>query len=132
MRRYFDLVLDLLEIEDIEGYQKVADVIEANQDASFLFAHRARFLFEAYRDLLRGKLEPEEFVLIGDVESALVLQKDGSLSAEMVIRDLDVEKLPKESILILDQRVWTFMLDTSNQERIMMMLQEAGKQLFLH
>ena len=45
MRKYFDLLLDLLEIEDKASYEKLAQQIEdAPAEANILFAHRARFI----------------------------------------------------------------------------------------
>ena len=45
MRKYFDLLLDLLEIEDKASYEKLAQHIEeATAEAKILFAHRARFI----------------------------------------------------------------------------------------
>ena len=82
MRNYFDLLLDLLEIEDKAPYQSLAQQIEeAPANADFLFAHRASFI-------LKGELAPEEFVLIGDVESAQPLWQKGQKSSEEVIKSL--------------------------------------------
>ena len=64
MRKYFDLVLDLLEIEGKTEYQALASEIENYQEKTILFAHRLAFLFSVYLKLLRGQIEPEEFVLI--------------------------------------------------------------------
>ena len=45
MRKYFDLLLDLLEIEDKASYEKLAQQIEdAPAEAKILFAHRTRFI----------------------------------------------------------------------------------------
>jgi len=64
MRKYFDLVLDLLEIERQTEYQALASEIEKYQGNAILFAHRSAFLLSAYLKLLRGQIKPEEFVLI--------------------------------------------------------------------
>jgi len=45
MRKYFDLLLDLLEIEDKASYETLAQQIEdAPAEAKILFAHRAGFI----------------------------------------------------------------------------------------
>ena len=64
MRKYFDLVLDLLEIEGKTEYQALASEIEKYQRKTILFVHRSGFLRSAYLKLLREHIEPEEFVLI--------------------------------------------------------------------
>ncbi|MDO4714230.1 MAG: hypothetical protein Q4B28_06400 [bacterium] len=88
MRKYFDLVLDLLELEDTLGYQEIAGYLEKYATEEILIAHRAAFLLDAYLKLLRGKIEPEEFVLVGDVESAIPLRKKGQTSAEELIKKI--------------------------------------------
>ena len=89
MRNYFDLLLDLLEIEDKAPYLALAQQIEdAPANTDFLFAHRASFILSGYLDLLKGELAPEEFVLLGDVESAQPLWQKGQKSSEEVIKSL--------------------------------------------
>ena len=43
MRKYFDLVLDLLEIEGKTEYQALASEIEKYQRETILFVHRSAF-----------------------------------------------------------------------------------------
>lgn len=88
MRKYFDLLLDLLELEDTVGYEEIAAYLEQYSTEDILIAHRAAFLFSAYLELLRGEIEPEEFVLVGDVESAIPLRKEGQVSAEELIKKI--------------------------------------------
>jgi hypothetical protein len=64
MRKYFDLVLDLLEIEGQTEYQALASEIGKYEEKTILFAHHSAFLLSAYLKLLRGQIKPEEFVLI--------------------------------------------------------------------
>ena len=64
MRKYFDLVLDLLEIEGKTEHQALASEVEKYQEKTILFSHRSAFLLFAYLKLLRGQIKPEEFVLI--------------------------------------------------------------------
>ena len=47
MRKYFDLVLDLLEIEGKTEHQALASEVEKYQEKTILFAHRSAFLFSA-------------------------------------------------------------------------------------
>lgn len=103
MDKYFDLLLDLLEIQDKKPYQELAhQIAHAPAEKTFLFAHRGSFILKAYLDLMKGELAPEEFVLIGDVESAVPLWEEGQKSAYHILDQLKAQKLPKEDILILD------------------------------
>jgi hypothetical protein len=78
MKAYFDLVLDLLEIEEKEPLSALAEELALAQEQGkcIKIAHRHHALLEGWLLLLAGKLSPEEFVQIGDVESALPLWKE--------------------------------------------------------
>ena len=78
MKAYFDLVLDLLEIEENESLSALAEelALAHQQGKRIKIAHRHQVLLEGRILLLAGKLSPEGFVQIGDVESALPLWKE--------------------------------------------------------
>ena len=78
MKAYFDLVLDLLEIEEKASLSALAEelALAHQQGKRIKIAHRHQVLLEGRLLLLAGKLSPEEFVQIGDVESALPLWKE--------------------------------------------------------
>ena len=132
MRKYFDLLLDLLEIEDKASYEKLAQHIEeATAEAKILFAHRARFILSWYLDLLKWELAPEEFVLLGDVESSIPLWQEGQLSSEKLVQSLLNGEIPVEDVIILDQITWQVMLGQEQRDQLHNKLQESGKTLIL-
>ena len=132
MRKYFDLLLDLLEIEDKASYEKLAQQIEdAPADAKILFAHTARFILSWYLDLLKWELAPEEFVLLGDVESSIPLWQEGQLSSEKLVQSLLNGEIPVEDVIILDQITWQVMLGQEQRDQLHNKLQESGKTLIL-
>lgn len=132
MRKYFDLLLDLLEIEDKASYEKLAQHIEeATAEAKILFAHRARFILSWYLDLLKWELAPEEFVLLGDVESSTPLWQEGQLSSEKLVQSLLNGEIPVEDVIILDQITWQVMLGQEQRDQLHNKLQESGKTLIL-
>ena len=132
MRKYFDLLLDLLEIEDKASYEKLAQHIEeATAEAKILFAHRARFILSWYLDLLKWELAPEEFVLLGDVESSIPLWQEGQLSSEKLVQSLLNGEIPVEDVIILDQITWQVMLGQEQRDQLHKKLKQAGKTLIL-
>lgn len=132
MRKYFDLLLDLLEIEDKARYETLAQHIEeAPAEAKILFAHRARFILSWYLDLLKWELAPEEFVLIGDVESSIPLWQEGQLSSEKFVQSLLKGEMPEEDIIILDQIAWQVMLGQEQRDQLHNKLQQSKKTLIL-
>lgn len=91
MRKYFDLLLDLLEIhpQERQAYSNLAVQLEQILlTSSVLFAHRAKFIFSSYFELLKGEMQPEEFILLGDVDSAIPLWEEGQLSSKELITKL--------------------------------------------
>lgn len=132
MRNYFDLLLDLLEIEDKAPYQALAQQIEeAPANVKILFAHRANFMLNGYLELLKGEIEPEEFVLLGDVESAKPLWQKGQKSSEEVIKSLLNSEIPHEEVIVLDLTSWQAMLDQAQRDQILAQLKQANKTLIL-
>lgn len=132
MRNYFDLLLDLLEIEDKAPYRALAQQIEeAPANAKILFAHRASFMLNGYLELLKGEIAPEEFVLLGDVESAKPLWQKGQKSSEEVIKSLLNSEIPNEEVIVLDLTSWQAMLDQAQRDLILAQLKQANKTLIL-
>lgn len=90
MIKYFELVLDLLELEEKSELTEIATALsEANQERkAVLIAHRYAFLFKARLKLCSGAIEPEEFVLIGDVDSAFPLIEEGQENSQELVKKL--------------------------------------------
>ena len=76
MTKYFELLLDLLEIENKDSYVEISKVIESNKDKKLKVYHQNFFIFEWYKDLLDWKLAPEEFLQLGDMDSKLRFDLD--------------------------------------------------------
>lgn len=131
MRKYFDLMLDLLEIERQTEYQALASEIEKYQGNAILFAHRSAFLLSAYLKLLRGQIKPEEFVLIWDIDSAIPLYTDGQKTSESLISELKEWIFPSEEVIIIDQKAWNVMLSEDEKHNIVTALAEKDKKLIL-
>lgn len=90
MKKYFDLVLDLLELEEKTELTELATALsEAHQAGkAVLIAHRYVFLLNAWLKLCSGEIEPEEFVLIGDVDSAFPLLQEKQETSKDLIEKL--------------------------------------------
>lgn len=90
MIKYFELVLDLLELEEKAELTELATALsEANQAGkTILIAHRYAFLLKAWLKLCSGVIEPEEFVLIGDIDSAFPLLQEGQETSKDLIKKL--------------------------------------------
>lgn len=90
MKKYFDLVLDLLELEEKSELSELAELIVAACDKgeSILIAHRYAFLLKARLQLVSGKIQPEEFVLVGDVDSAFPLREEGQEDSKGLVQKL--------------------------------------------
>lgn len=71
MTKYFELLLDLLEIENKDSYIEISKIIESNKYKKLKAYHQYFFIFEWYRDLLDWKLSPEEFLQLWDIGSKL-------------------------------------------------------------
>ena len=131
MRKYFDLVLDLLEIEGQTEYQALASEIEKYEEKTILFAHRSAFLLSAYLKLLRGQIAPEEFVLIWDIDSVIPLYTDGQKTSESLISELKEWIFPSEEVIIIDQKAWNVMLSEDEKYNIATALAKKDKKLIL-
>ena len=112
MKKYFDLVLDLLELEEKTELTELATALsEAHQAGKpVLIAHRYAFLLNAWLKLCSGEIEPEEFVLIGDVDSAFPLLQEGQETSKDLIEKLKTWFIPDEELIIIDERAWKLFL----------------------
>ena len=82
MEKYFNLLLDLLNIEQNTNYSKILEIIQKNKDKKIFFYHQYAFIFEWYQKLLNQELSLEEFLQIGDIDSKFKIdsQKIDSIS----------------------------------------------------
>ncbi len=129
MIKYFELVLDLLELEEKTELTELATALsEANQAGkTVLIAHRYAFLLKAWLKLCSGAIEPEEFVLIGDVDSAFPLIEEGQETSQELVKKLKDWILPEQDLIIVDTLAWKLFLTTDEQEKILACFAQAQK-----
>lgn len=127
MKAYFDLVLDLLEIEEKKPLSALAEelALAHQQGKRIKIAHRHQVLLEGRLLLLAGKLSPEEFVQIGDVESALPLWKEEG--SRDLLQQLQSWMLPEEELIIIDERAWKLFLSPDQQQKLLHLLEKQNK-----
>lgn len=99
MKKYFDLLLDLLELESQDWYDEILDIIEKNKDKKIEFYHQYWFIFEWYHKLLKKEISPEEFLQIWDITSNIILDLDKLDSISFLKSN---PKLDFENIYIFD------------------------------
>ncbi len=82
MEKYFDLLLELLDIQDKESYKKIAKLIEQDPKVDFEFFHQHSFIFEWYQKLLNWQISKEDFSQLWDFQSKIKidLKKPDSIS----------------------------------------------------
>lgn len=127
MKAYFDLVLDLLEIEEKESLSALAEelALAHEQGKRIKIAHRHQVLLEGRLFLLAGKLSPEEFVQIGDVESDFPLWKEEG--SRELLQQLQSSMLPEEELIIIDERAWMLFLSPDQQQKLLDLLEKENK-----
>lgn len=99
MTKYFELLLDLLEIENKDSYIEIAKIIESNRNKKVKAYHQYFFIFEWYKKLLEWDMEPEEFLQLGDMWSSLRFDNDKPDSITFLQSN---PKLDKDTIYIFD------------------------------
>jgi len=68
MEKYFNLLLDLLDIKQDQSYVKILKIIDDNKDKKIFFYHQYSFIFEGYQKLLTKELSLEDFLQIGEID----------------------------------------------------------------
>ena len=99
MTKYFELLLDLLEIENKDSYIEIAKIIESNKNKKLKAYHQYFFIFEWYKELLEWNMEPEEFLQLWDMWSRLRFDHDKPDSITFLQSN---PKLDKDTIYIFD------------------------------
>lgn len=82
MIKYFELQLELLEIQKKEDCIKIAKIIEKDPKRNFEFYHQYAFLFEWYKKLINWEISEDEFTTLWDFHSQSLfdIQKKDSIS----------------------------------------------------
>ena len=73
MIKYFELLLDLLDIEESSraGYITIANIIESKKYSNIKCYHRYGFIFQWYKNLLDEDMTIDEFTNLGDFKSKI-------------------------------------------------------------
>lgn len=134
MEKYFELVLDLLEIEEDKEELMLLAKSLAKENAEWndiYFAYRYHFLFNAYLALVRWDIEPEEFVQVGDTLEKFPIYHSKEASTKACLERLQQGDYPKETVIVLDESMRNHFLDQDEQEQILSSLKKEHKKLFL-
>ena len=132
MEKYFDLVLELLEIEEKEKLKDTALQIKNHQEKweSISFFHQYDFLFNAWLALCAQEISEEEFVQIGDVDSQFQLYDENKKNAKEYFESLKKHDFP-EDVFVIDQAARNLFLTEKEQKEIQEQLASSSKKLYL-
>ena len=132
MEKYFDLVLELLELEEKEKLKDTALKLKNHQEnwASIAFFHQYDFLFKAWLLLCAEKISEEDFVQIGDVDSQFQLFDENRKNAEEYFSSLKKNSF-EEDVFVVDQDAWDLFLTEKEQNEILEKLNSTSKKLYL-
>jgi len=111
MEKYFNLLLDLLEIKQNQNYSKILKIIQKNKDKKIFFYHQYSFIFEWYQKLLNQELALEEFLQIWDIHSKLKIDSKKIDSISFLQNKL---KIDPNSIYIFDSIAQWFLSEQAN------------------
>ena len=132
MEKYFDLVLELLELEEKEKLKDTALQIKNHQGKwdNISFFHQYDFLFKAWLALCAQEISEEEFVQIGDVDSQFKLYDENKMNAKEYFNALKNNSF-SEDIYVIDQDAWNFFLTEEEQKEVLENLASDSKKIYL-
>ncbi len=99
MEKYFDLLLDLLDIPQNKNHFQILEIIEKNKNKQIYFYHQYGFIFQWYQDLLNKQISPEDFLQFWDIDSKIKIDLKKLDSISLLRSDFDLDK---NSIYIFD------------------------------
>lgn len=132
MEKYFDLVLELLELEEKEKLKDTALQIKNHQEKwdNISFFHQYDFLFKAWLALCAQEISEEEFVQIGDVDSQFKLYDENKMNAKGYFNALKNNSF-SEDVYVIDQDAWNFFLTEKEQKEVLENLASDSKKIYL-
>ena len=132
MEKYFDLVLELLELEEKEELKEAALQIKNHQEKwdNISFFHQYDFLFKAWLALCAQEISEEEFVQIGDVDSQFKLYDENKKNAKEYFNALKNRDFT-EDVFVIDQDAWNFFLTEKEQKEVLENLASGSKKIYL-
>jgi hypothetical protein len=125
--------LDLLGINEKQYYSDLASQLKKLQEQwkTINLSIRYAFLFEAWLDLLKWKINEEEFVLIWDCDSLIKLMDQGKQKIKKTVSKLQNWESLKEDVILLDELGWNLFLSESEKKEIMKNINKEEKVLIL-
>lgn len=99
MEKYFDLLLELLDIQNKKNYKKIAVLIEKDPKSNFELYHQYAFVFEWYQKLLNWEITEEEFTQLWDFQSKIKFNPNKLDSISFLQQS---KKLDSDTIYIFD------------------------------
>ena len=130
MEKYFDLVLDLLEIKESSNLKEIANqLIHENEKwNNVLYISRYWFLFDARMSLLNGEILPEDFVQIWDYWSNFDIYCDWSVDIKKKLSDLALWKF-SDDVFVIDRDWREFFLSNDNKKKIEQRINNNNKKI---
>ena len=111
MIKYFELLLDLLEITEKDAYLKIANIIESNKAKKIEIYHQYPFIFQWYHQLLNWELQVEDFLQLWDFQSKIKFDPQKQDSITFLKSN---PKLDDETIYIFDSLSSWIIPDSDN------------------
>lgn len=109
MQKYFDLLLELLRPKDedfiIEEKKKLsiaAKKLEERWDKKLKIAHKVRFIFDAYEDLLNEKISLDDFLSTWDINNTRNISWEKESSFEVLNWIIQWKNKDRNTLFILD------------------------------
>ncbi len=109
MQKYFNLLLELLRPEDddfvIEEKKKLsaaAKKLEEKWDKNLKITHKVWFIFEAYEDLLNGKITLDEFLATWDITNKKNISWNHESSIDILNWIIEWKNNDENTLYILD------------------------------
>ena len=130
MEKYFDLVLDLLEIKESNNLKEIANqlVYENEKWNNVLYISRYWFLFDARMSLLNGEIMPEDFVQIWDYWSNFDIYGDWNVDIKKKLSDLALWKF-SDDVFVIDRDWREFFLSNDNKKKIEQRINNNNKKI---
>ncbi len=128
----FQLLLDLLDLPDQESYSSFPERLELQLSTAKTpyFFHRYGVIFQAYWDFLLSKINLEEFLSVGDINSSYLLKDFSQTTDFLALRKNN--SLPSNSAIIFDQKLFETAFSLAVQQEILADLQSKNSLLQLY
>jgi len=131
MEKYFDLVLDLLEIKESNNLKGIANqLIHENEKWNkVIYISRYEFLFDARISLLNGEIMPEDFVQIWDYWSNFDIYCDWNIDIKKKLSDLALWKFSDDDVFVIDRDWREFFLSDDSKKKIGQWINNNNKKI---